>query len=71
VEYTFANHSSAKMQVHYLTTSGAVGAGKVIGPGSSYAPPAAAAGQAWVVQTTGGGCLGIIRLNTNGGVTVS
>jgi eukaryotic-like serine/threonine-protein kinase len=71
VSFTFQNKSAADIKVYYLTQSGGPGPGATVGPGSSYAPPSAAAGQAWMVQDAGGSCLGIFRLVSGGAVSVS
>jgi hypothetical protein len=71
VSFTFQNNSSADIEVYYLTQSGGQGPGAAVAPGSSYAPPSAAADQAWIVQNAGGDCLGIFQLDSGGSVSVS
>ncbi len=70
VSFTFSNDSSADIGVYALTATGGAGGGETVGPHSSSAP-GATADQAWIVENASGACLGIVRVDGSGGVTVS
>jgi eukaryotic-like serine/threonine-protein kinase len=70
VSFSFANHSSADMQVWYLNAGGAEVPEGTLSPGQS-SSPGVQSGQYWMVANSEGSCMSIFAINGSGEVTVS